>query len=72
MSDESPRVFPAPDGSFVVEVTHEQGERGGEWETLRVLTVPGGESLTQVFNRGAAIELQFIGPGVVVLRLAGP
>ena len=59
----------APDGSFVVEVTREQGERGGEWETLRLLTVPGAESLTQVFNRGAVIEVRFGEPGIVVLGL---
>jgi hypothetical protein len=59
----------APDGSFVVETTRERGERGGEWETLRILTVPGGESLTQLFNRGAATELRFPEPGVVALGL---
>lgn len=58
-----------PDGSLMIDVSRENEERSGTWEMLRVVTLPGGFALTQIFNRGAPVELRFDQPGAVSIRL---
>jgi len=67
---DAPTVVLSPDGLLRVEHRHYDDDRGGPWDTVRVVALPDEEVLVQVPNRGVTTEpVLFPGHGVAAVSV---
>jgi len=65
---DEPIVALSPDGMLRVEHRHYDDDRGGPWDTVRVVALPAGEVLVQLPNRGVTTEpVVFPGHGIAAV-----
>ncbi|MEJ8857075.1 hypothetical protein WKW79_21035 [Variovorax robiniae] len=67
-SPDTPIIVLSPDGMLRVEHRHYDDDRGGPWDTVRVVALPGEEVLVQLPNRGVTSEpVVFPGHGIAAV-----
>jgi hypothetical protein len=63
-------VLLSPDGTLRIEYRHYDDDRGGPWDTVRVLALPAEEVLVHVPNRGVTTQpAEFLAPGMVIVAV---